>query len=142
MTSINCRCCSATDIRGRCVPTRVGKINQDAWKVCPMKVDTALWLLENDDDFSNEIDTYLSDVNSQRSAATISKPLTVLFLIGGMDSTECYMAFSDRDKNNQERCHIFSIIHGWGQKWGLSPEECLELIRRYINSVRGQDAEE
>ena len=42
-----CYCCSAVDIRGRCLPNRVGKINQDNWNACPMKNDTTILLLES-----------------------------------------------------------------------------------------------
>ncbi len=49
---MSCLCCSAIDVRGRCLPNRVGKINQDRWNSCPMKNDT-LRILKNMEDMEN-----------------------------------------------------------------------------------------
>lgn len=45
-----CYCRDTMDIRGRCLPCRDKKM----FKSCRAKLDTALWIAENDYDFHNE----------------------------------------------------------------------------------------
>lgn len=55
---MSCLCCSASDIRGRCHPARVGGINQAAWNSCPMKTDTIIWMIKNGYDRECYIDEF------------------------------------------------------------------------------------
>lgn len=51
-----CRCSVYIDIRGRCLPCR----EPDEFRICPARVDTALWLMENDYEFCRNIDSKIT----------------------------------------------------------------------------------
>ena len=51
-----CRCNTHMDIRGRCLPNRELK----KFSVCPARIDTALWLMQNEYEFYRNIESKIT----------------------------------------------------------------------------------
>lgn len=108
---MSCRCCSAVDIRGRCHPDRVGKISQDNWNACPMKMDTTRWLLANGYEFENDKPEICSDLSSENphvSQDILSKKETANNDVAKeVDSslTEIISNIEKLDINKKEECN-------------------------------------